>query len=185
MRNTACAEKEGSLRHFPGAQAGYPSSRSFARMMVEASRLPTLAGERARDRREMVRQPAVGASVSSLGATQRLSIAASRRVRCKRVREIAGERGSGGSARRAPRTQFRLSAPKPSLPYRSACCNGARCALSRVRKAARAEESLRPVVKIALRFAPPSGEQHSEACFHSPAAAFPTFWTPLPTRAPS
>jgi monoamine oxidase len=43
-----------------------------------------------------------------------------------------------------------------------------------------------PVVKIALRFrAAFWEEQHPEvAFFHSPAAAFPTFWTPLPTRAP-
>jgi monoamine oxidase len=43
-----------------------------------------------------------------------------------------------------------------------------------------------PVVKIALRFASAFWEQdHPEvAFFHSPASAFPTFWTPLPMHAP-
>jgi len=43
-----------------------------------------------------------------------------------------------------------------------------------------------PVVRVALRFDTPFWEKRSRgvAFFHSPAAPFPTFWTPLPMRAP-
>ena len=42
-----------------------------------------------------------------------------------------------------------------------------------------------PVIKATLRFAHAFWEQHrGVAFFHAPQAAFPTFWTPLPARAP-
>ena len=43
-----------------------------------------------------------------------------------------------------------------------------------------------PVIKAALCFDEPFWEEHSQgtAFFHSPRAAFPTFWTPLPARVP-
>ena len=43
-----------------------------------------------------------------------------------------------------------------------------------------------PVIKAALCFDEPFWEERSQgtAFFHSPRAAFPTFWTPLPTRVP-
>ena len=43
-----------------------------------------------------------------------------------------------------------------------------------------------PVVRVALRFDTPFWEKRARgvAFFHSPAAPFPTFWTPLPMRAP-
>ena len=43
-----------------------------------------------------------------------------------------------------------------------------------------------PVVRVALRFHEAFWEKHarSVAFFHSPTAPFPTFWTPLPMRAP-
>jgi len=43
-----------------------------------------------------------------------------------------------------------------------------------------------PVIKAALRFPNPFWESRhrSVAFFHSPRAAFPTFWTPLPARVP-
>jgi monoamine oxidase len=40
-----------------------------------------------------------------------------------------------------------------------------------------------PVIKAALRF-PGRFWPHDVAFFHSPGAAFPTFWTPLPARVP-
>jgi monoamine oxidase len=40
-----------------------------------------------------------------------------------------------------------------------------------------------PVIKAALRF-PRRFWPHEVAFFHSPGAAFPTFWTPLPARVP-
>ena len=43
-----------------------------------------------------------------------------------------------------------------------------------------------PVVRVAMRFDTPFWEKRARgvAFFHSPAAPFPTFWTPLPMRAP-
>ena len=43
-----------------------------------------------------------------------------------------------------------------------------------------------PVVKVVLRFEHPFWEERwpGTAFFHAPGAAFPTFWTPLPVRAP-
>jgi monoamine oxidase len=43
-----------------------------------------------------------------------------------------------------------------------------------------------PVVRVALRFHEPFWQKRAPgvAFFHSPAAPFPTFWTPLPMRAP-
>ena len=43
-----------------------------------------------------------------------------------------------------------------------------------------------PVIRVALRFDSPFWEKRARgvAFFHSPAAPFPTFWTPLPMRAP-
>ena len=43
-----------------------------------------------------------------------------------------------------------------------------------------------PVIRVALRFHEPFWQKAAPgvAFFHSPAAPFPTFWTPLPMRAP-
>jgi len=43
-----------------------------------------------------------------------------------------------------------------------------------------------PVIRVAMRFAEPFWEERCPgvAFFHSPEAPFPTFWTPLPMRAP-
>ncbi|MCC6211272.1 MAG: FAD-dependent oxidoreductase, partial [Burkholderiales bacterium] len=43
-----------------------------------------------------------------------------------------------------------------------------------------------PVIRVAMRFHDPVWEQRAPgvAFFHTPGAAFPTFWTPLPLRAP-
>jgi monoamine oxidase len=43
-----------------------------------------------------------------------------------------------------------------------------------------------PVIRVAMRFHEPIWERRAPgvAFFHSPDAAFPTFWTPLPLRAP-
>lgn len=43
-----------------------------------------------------------------------------------------------------------------------------------------------PVIRVAMRFHTPFWEKRANgvAFFHSPAAPFPTFWTPLPMRAP-
>jgi len=43
-----------------------------------------------------------------------------------------------------------------------------------------------PVIRVALRFHEPFWQKRAPgvAFFHSPAAPFPTFWTPLPMRAP-
>jgi len=43
-----------------------------------------------------------------------------------------------------------------------------------------------PVIRVAMRFAEPFWERRcpNVAFFHSPRAPFPTFWTPLPMRAP-
>lgn len=43
-----------------------------------------------------------------------------------------------------------------------------------------------PVIRVAMRFHEPVWEKRAPgvAFFHSPGAAFPTFWTPLPLRAP-
>ena len=43
-----------------------------------------------------------------------------------------------------------------------------------------------PVIRVALRFDTPFWEKRARgvAFFHSPAAPFPTFWTPLPMQAP-
>lgn len=43
-----------------------------------------------------------------------------------------------------------------------------------------------PVIRVAMRFHAPFWESHAPgvAFFHLPGAAFPTFWTPLPMRAP-
>lgn len=43
-----------------------------------------------------------------------------------------------------------------------------------------------PVIRVAMRFHRPFWEKRARgvAFFHSPAAPFPTCWTPLPTRAP-
>ena len=56
---------------------------------------------------------------------------------------------------------------------------------------ARKERALRklasgPVIRVALRFAHPFWESRAPgvAFFHNPKAPFPTFWTPLPMRAP-
>ncbi|HEX9434088.1 MAG TPA: FAD-dependent oxidoreductase, partial [Burkholderiales bacterium] len=43
-----------------------------------------------------------------------------------------------------------------------------------------------PVIRVAMRFHRPFWEERARgvAFFHSPQAPFPTFWTPLPKRAP-
>ena len=43
-----------------------------------------------------------------------------------------------------------------------------------------------PVIRVAMRFHEPFWQKRAPgvAFFHSPAAPFPTFWTPLPMRAP-
>jgi len=43
-----------------------------------------------------------------------------------------------------------------------------------------------PVIRVAMRFREPFWEKRcpNVAFFHSPRAPFPTFWTPLPMRAP-
>ena len=54
------------------------------------------------------------------------------------------------------------------------------------KRAALAKLASGPVVRVAMRFAKPFWEKRAPgvAFFHSPKAPFPTFWTPLPMRAP-
>ena len=54
------------------------------------------------------------------------------------------------------------------------------------KRAALAKLASGPVVRVALRFHRPFWQKRANgvAFFHNPAAPFPTFWTPLPLRAP-
>jgi monoamine oxidase len=54
------------------------------------------------------------------------------------------------------------------------------------KKAALSQLASGPVIRVAMRFRKPFWEARSPgvAFFHAPASPFPTFWTPLPLRAP-
>jgi len=54
------------------------------------------------------------------------------------------------------------------------------------KRAALAKLASGPVVRVAMRFHRPFWQKRAPgvAFFHNPAAPFPTFWTPLPLRAP-
>jgi monoamine oxidase len=54
------------------------------------------------------------------------------------------------------------------------------------KKAALAKLAAGPVIRVAMRFHSRFWEEHAPgvAFFHVPQARFPTFWTPLPMRAP-
>jgi monoamine oxidase len=56
----------------------------------------------------------------------------------------------------------------------------------RARRAAMDSLASGPVIRVAMRFHTPFWEKRAPgvAFFHVPPAAFPTFWTPLPMRAP-
>ena len=55
----------------------------------------------------------------------------------------------------------------------------------REKRAALRKLATGPVIRVALAFDEEFWRRRSEAAFfHSPGAAFPTFWTPLPMRAP-
>src|SRR5207302_4083377 len=105
------------------------------------------------------------------------------------VREIRWERGSVEVRGECRATQFRYRAAQAvvSLPL-GVLQSGAVRFVPALQEKQPALKKLAsgPVGKIALRFRTAFwAEEHREvALFNSPAAAFPIFWTPLPTRAP-
>ncbi len=167
-------------------------TRGFARTMVEGfdAADPRRASARAIVE-EWCASPQLGAQFRPLGGYSALLDSLARSdVRLQNVvREIRWERGSVEVRGACRGTQFRHRAPKAvvTLPL-GVLQSGAVRFIPALKEKLPALKKLAsgPVVKIALRFrAAFWEEQHPEvAFFHSPAAAFPTFWTPLPTRAP-
>jgi len=194
MRNTAALKaKDSSFATFLARKRGLSRrTRSFARMMVEGfdAADPSRASARAIVD-EWCASPQLGAQFRPLGGYSALLGSLARGdVRLQSVvREIRWERGSVEVRGECLGTQFRYRAPKAivTLPLGVLQSGAVRFipALKEKRPALKKLAS-GPVVKIALRFrAAFWEEQHPEvAFFHSPAAAFPTFWTPLPMRAP-
>src|SRR5258708_14630029 len=194
MRNTAALKaKDSSFATFLARKRGLSRrTRTFARMMVEGfdAADPARASARAIVE-EWCASPQLGAQFRPLGGySALLDSLASSDVRLQNVvREIRWERGSVEVRGACLGTQFRHRAPKAvvTLPLGVLQSGAVRFipALKEKRPALKKLAS-GPVVKIALRFrAAFWEEQHPEvAFFPSPAPAFPTFWTPLPTRAP-
>jgi len=194
MRNTAALKaKDSSFATFLARKRGLSRrTRTFARMMVEGfdAADPSRASARAIVE-EWCASPQLGAQFRPLGGYGALlDTLVCGDVRLQSVvREIHWECGSVNVRGECRGTQFRYRAAQAvvTLPLGVLQSGAVRFipALSEKQPALNKLAS-GPVVKIALRFrAAFWEEQHPEvAFFHSPAAAFPTFWTPLPTRAP-
>jgi monoamine oxidase len=105
------------------------------------------------------------------------------------VREVRWKRGSVELRGSFFEKKFRIKARQAivTLPLGVLQANDVRFvpALSAKRAALGALAS-GPVVRVAMRFHEPVWERRAPgvAFFHSPRADFPTFWTPLPMRAP-
>lgn len=170
-----------------------PLARTFARMMVEGFDAADPARASARSIAEEWRGDAMGGSqprprggygpllerlagsILEGGARLRLGSAV-REVRWRGHRvEVRGE-GFRFAARRAIVT----------LPLGVLQSGAVRFSPGLGKRAALARLASGPVIKAALRFPSAFWEKRYRdvAFFHSPQAAFPTFWTLLPARAP-
>jgi monoamine oxidase len=194
MRNTAALKaKDSSFATFLARKRGLSRrTRSFARMMVEGfdAADPSRASARAIVE-EWCASPQLGAQFRPAGGYGALLDSLTRGdVRLQSVvREIRWERGSVEVRGERLGTQFRYRAPQAivTLPLGVLQSRAVRFIpdLKEKRQALK-KLAAGSVVKIALRFRRAFWEEgHPEvAFFHAPAAAFPTFWTPLPMRAP-
>ena len=194
MRNTAALKaKDSSFATFLARKRGLSRrTRTFARMMVEGfdAADPSRASARAIVE-EWCASPQLGAQFRPLGGYGALldSLACGDVRLQSVVREIHWERGSVDVRGECLGAQFRYRARQAvvTLPLGVLQSGAVRFNPALTEKQpALGKLASGPVVKIALRFrAAFWEEEHPEvAFFHSPAAAFPTFWTPLPTRAP-
>lgn len=194
MRNTAALKaKDSSFATFLSRKRGLSRrTRTFARMMVEGfdAADPSRASARAIVE-EWCASPQLGAQFRPLGGyCALLDSLAPGDVRLQSVvREIRWERGSVEVRGECLGKQFRHRAPKAivTLPL-GVLQSGAVRFIPDLKEKRQALKKLAagPVVKIALRFRLAFWEEGHPgvAFFHAPAAAFPTFWTPLPMRAP-
>lgn len=194
MRNTAALKaKDSSFATFLARKRGLSRrTRTFARMMVEGFDAADPARASARS---IVEEWSGGAQLGSqfrpLGGYSALLDCLSRSdVRLQSVvRQIRWKPGSVEVRGERLGTPFSYRAPKAivTLPL-GVLQSGAVRFIPALKEKQLALEKLAsgPVVKIALRFRAAFWEERNAAVafFHSPAAAFPTFWTPLPMRAP-
>jgi monoamine oxidase len=193
MRNAAALKaKDVSFATFLSRSRGLSQrTRSFARMMVEGfdAADPSRASARAIVE-EWCASPQLGAQFRPLGGYSALLDCLGRSaVQLQSVvREIRWQPGSLEVRGERLGTPFSYRAPKAivTLPL-GVLQSGAVRFIPALKEKQRALAKLAagPVVKIAVRFGAAFWEQHHPevAFFHSPAAAFPTFWTPLPMRA--
>ena len=198
MRDTSMLqEKDVSFAEFLARQRRLPAvTRTLARMMVEGFD----AADPARISARLIAEEWGG---EGLGGSQprpregygplldwlaHTAIARGARLRLDaRVREIRWKHGAvhiQGSFLGEP---FRASASRAivTLPL-GVLQSGAVRFTPAVKRNAIRHLASGPVVKAALRFRTPFWEKRHRgvAFFHSPRAAFPTFWTPLPARVP-
>jgi monoamine oxidase len=195
MRATAVLKKHDlSFEAFLRTRKNLPSiTRAFARMMVQGFDAADPARVSARDIAEEW-QTALGSSQmrpqggygplleSLLEKNTRLELGVV-------VREIRWQRGAvaiEGTRRGRP---FRALAPRAiiTLPLGVLQAGSVRFSpqLS-AKQAALANLASGPVIRVAMRFREAFWDERCPdvAFFHSPRAPFPTFWTPLPMRAP-
>ncbi|MDQ5848977.1 MAG: FAD-dependent oxidoreductase, partial [Pseudomonadota bacterium] len=168
-------------------------TRMFARMMVQGFDAADPARVSARDIAEEW-QTALGSSQmrpqggygplleSLVGKNTRLELGVV-------VREIRWKRGAvtlEGTRRGRP---FRAQAPRAivTLPLGVLQAGSVRFSPQLTGKQAALEKlASGPVIRVAMRFREAFWDERCPdvAFFHSPRAPFPTFWTPLPMRAP-
>lgn len=104
------------------------------------------------------------------------------------VRELHWRRGAVTVRGRTLGKPFTVRARRAivTLPLGVLRANSVRFFPSLEKRDALARLASGPVIRVAMRFHEPVWEKRAPgvAFFHSPGATFPTFWTPLPLRAP-
>jgi monoamine oxidase len=194
MRNTAALErKDLSFAAFLARQRLSRRTRSFARMMVEGFDAADPARASARAIVEEWRGGAqLGEQFRPLGGYGKLleSLAQGLRIQTQTIaRSVRWKPGTVEVEGEFRGQAFRAAARRAivTLPLGVLQSGAVRFtpALKEKRKAL-GQLVAGPVVKIALRFHSAFWEARDPevAFFHSAAAAFPTFWTALPLRAP-
>ncbi|HEX2200085.1 MAG TPA: NAD(P)/FAD-dependent oxidoreductase [Burkholderiales bacterium] len=190
---SALRERDLSFEQFLRRTRLAPLTRTFARLMVEGFD----AADPARASARAIAEEWGGGQMD--GAQPRLRegygplldwlaariVARGGRLRMQAVvREVRWRPGrvevSGEGFRHAARAAI------VSLPLGVLQAGGVRFLPSLGKRAALKRLASGPVIKAALRFAHPFWEKRHRgvAFFHAPRAPFPTFWTPLPVRAP-
>jgi monoamine oxidase len=186
MRATAVLKKEDlCFEEFLKSRKNLsPLTRTFATMMVQGFDAADPALVSARDIAEEWKSALGSSQMRPQGGYAPLLASLVQRLPVKlntAVREIRWRRGAVEIA------GIRAQQAVITLPLGVLQSGSVRFSPELTEKRAALEKLVSgPVIRVAVRFSGPFWEERSPnvAFFHSPRAPFPTFWTPLPMRAP-